>query len=398
MTEIPDIAQVLITFGGLFLLGLLADLVGRHTPLPRVTLLLVAGFTIGPSGLNWLPAFTEQWFPLLTDIALAMIGFLLGHNLTRTRLATLGRAVLAMSIGEVVMTSVLVFSVLYAFGAPVDVALLLAGIAPATAPAATVDVVREYRAKGQFTNTLLGIVAIDDAWGLLVFSVVLALAKALGSDGGAAEILASGAWDIGVAILLGLVLGVPMAYLTGRIRPGEATQAEALGVVLLCAGIAVWMDVSYILSAMVLGAVVANFAKHHRRPFSAIEGIEWPFLILFFVLAGAALHVHALAQVGVLGAAYIGLRTAGRIAGTWLGGWLSGAEPKTWHWIGFALLPQAGVAIGMALLAVQRFPELKDIVLPIILGSTVFFELVGPVLTRQILVHVGDIAPRKKTP
>jgi Kef-type K+ transport system membrane component KefB len=397
LIETHDIAQILITFGGLFLLGLLADLVGRHTPLPRVTLLLVAGFVIGPSGLNWLPEFTEQWFPLLTDIALAMIGFLLGHNLTRGRLATLGRAVLAMSIGEVVMTSVLVFTVLYSFGVPVEVALLLAGIAPATAPAATVDVVHEYRAKGQFTDTLLGIVAIDDAWGLLIFSLLLALAQALGNDGGAVEILAAGAWETGVAVLLGIALGLPMAYLTGRIRPGEATQAEALGVVLLCAGIAVWLDVSHILSAMVLGAVVANFAKHHRRPFSAIEGIEWPFLILFFVLAGAALHVHAFVQVGVLGAAYIGLRTAGRIVGTWLGGWLSGAAPKTRHWIGLALLPQAGVAIGMALLAVQRFPDLKDIVLPIILGSTVFFELVGPILTRWVLVHVGDIAPRNDT-
>ncbi|MEA1889354.1 MAG: cation:proton antiporter [Pseudomonadota bacterium] len=398
MTETMSVAQTLITFGGLFLLGLLADLAGRHTPLPRVTLLLLAGFVIGPSVLDWLPAFTEQWFPLLTDIALAMIGFLLGHNMTRARLHELGRTVLTMSMALVIITSLLVFIVLTLFGVSTDIALLLAGIAPATAPAATMDVVREYRARGKFTNTLLGIVAIDDAWGLLVFSLLLAVAKALGDEGGAGDVLTTGAWEIGGAIIVGVVLGLPMAYLTGRIRPGEPTQAEALGLVLLCAGIALWLDVSYILSAMVLGAVVANFAGHHERPFNEIEGIEWPFMILFFLLAGAALHLEALAQVGLLGAAYIGLRISGRILGIRLGGWLSGADPTIRRWMGLALLPQAGVAIGMALLVVQRFPELKEIILPVVLGSTVIFELIGPVITRWTLTRVGDIPKDHESP
>jgi Kef-type K+ transport system membrane component KefB len=393
VSDPQTIAQVLLTFGGLFLLGLVADFMGRHTPLPRVTLLLLSGFVIGPSVLNWLPAFTANWFPLLTNIALAMIGFLLGQHMTRARLHELGRSVLAMSIGEVIITALLVFTVLTLFGVPIEVALLLAGIAPATAPAATVDVVREYKAKGKFTDTLLGIVAIDDAWGLFIFSLLLAVVQALGGQGqdGAAEIMVSSVREIGGAILLGLALGLPMAYLTGRIRPGEPTQAEALGLVMLCAGLAVWADVSYILATMVLGAVVANVAKHHRRPFHAIEGIEWPFLILFFLLAGAALHVEALMQVGLLGAGYIGLRVVGRLLGTRLGGWLSGADPTTRRWIGLALLPQAGVAIGMALFAGQRFPELNEIILPVILASTVIFELTGPIFTRKVLEHVGDI-------
>ncbi len=391
MTDPQFIAQVLVTFGGLFLLGLIADVMGRHTPLPRVTLLLLSGFVIGPSVLDWLPVFTIEWFPLLTDIALAMIGFLLGQHMTRTRLRELGRSVLAMSIGLVMITTLLVFTVLTLFGVPMEIALILAGIAPATAPAATLDVVREYKAKGKFTDTLLGIVAIDDAWGLIIFSLLLAVAQAYGGQAGAADILASGAKEIGGAIFLGLVLGLPMAYLTGRIRPGEPTQAEALGLVMLCAGLAVWAEVSPILATMMLGAVVANVAKHHARPFHAIEGIEWPFLILFFLLAGAALHVEALPQVGWLGAGYIGLRVTGRLLGTRLGGWLSGAEPVTRHWIGLALLPQAGVAIGMSLFAVQRFPELNDVILPVILASTVIFELIGPFFTRKVLEHVGDI-------
>lgn len=241
---------------------------------------------------------------------------------------------------------------------------------------------------------MLGIVAIDDTWGLFIFSLLLAVVQALGGQGqdGAAEIMVSSVREIGGAILLGLALGLPMAYRTGRIRPGEPTQAEALGLVMLCAGLAVWADVSYILATMVLGAVVANVAKHHRRPFHAIEGIEWPFLILFFLLAGAALHVEALMQVGLLGAGYIGLRVTGRLLGTRFGGWLSGADPTTRHWIGLALLPQAGVAIGMALFAGQRFPELNEVILPVILASTVIFELTGPIFTRKVLEHVGDIS------
>lgn len=386
----PSLAQILITFGGLFLIGLVADLLGRYTFLPRVTLLLLAGFIIGPSLLDWLPDFTQQWFPILTDIALAMIGFLLGNNMTRARLSELGRPVLAMSIGEVLMTALLVFSVLKLFNVPTDIALLLAGIAPATAPAATLDVINEYRAKGKFTNTLQGIVAIDDAWGLLVFSVLLAIAEALNGNG-VIETLQSGAWEICGAVGLGLLLGLPMALLTGHIRPGEPTQAEALGVVMLCAGLSEWLGVSYILSAITLGAIVANLAKHHERPFRAIEGFEWPLLILFFLLAGAALHLDTLAQVGVLGGGYILLRSLGLVLGAWLGGRTSGVDQNVRKWMGVALLPQAGVAIGMALLVSQRFPEIGGVILPVILGSTVFFELIGPVATRYALSCAGEL-------
>lgn len=396
MNEISNLAQILITFGGLFLIGLLADLVGRHTPLPRVTLLLLSGFAIGPSLLDLLPAFTDLWFPVLTNIALAMIGFLLGQNLTRKRLSELGRPVLAMSLGEVIMTALLVFTVLRLFGVSMEIALLLAGVAPATAPAATVDVVHEYGAKGEFTDTLLGIVAIDDAWGLLVFSLLLATVQSLSGVEGAWQIIQTGAWEVGGAILLGIVLGLPMAYLTGRIQPGEPSQAEALGVVLLGAGIAEWLNVSYILTAMALGATVANLAKHHGRPFSAIEGIEWPFLILFFLLAGASLHIDALAQAGALTAGYIALRIAGRLIGTRLGGWLSDTDTTIRQWIGLALLPQAGVAIGMALIASQHFPEIKGVILPVVLGATVIFEIVGPIATRWTLIHVGDITNNQK--
>jgi Kef-type K+ transport system membrane component KefB len=226
---------------------------------------------------------------------------------------------------------------------------------------------------------------------------MLAAAQAIHGGGGITEAMISGAWEIGGALILGLVLGVPMACITGRIRSGEPTQAEALGIVLICAGLAVWFDVSYILAAMVMGSIVANFAYHHERPFNAIEGIEWPFLILFFLLAGASLHLGALIDAGWLAAGYIILRVLGRVGGVWLGGLLCGAERKIRTWLGLTLLPQAGVAIGMALLASQRFPESEDIILPVVLGATVIFEVAGPAVTRMVLTHVGDIKSENRS-
>lgn len=393
MLETTRTVEVLVTFGGLFLVGLLADLAGRNTPLPRVTLLLVSGFVIGPSGLDWLPAFTDRWFPILTNIALAMIGFLLGQNMTRTRFGALDRSVLVMSIGEALMTALLVFTVLALAGVAVEVALLLAGVAPATAPASIVDVVRESGAKGRFTDSLLGIMTVDNAWGLMIFSLVLAAVHSLSGTGPVGDVVLAGVWEIAGALLLGCAIGLPMAYLTNHIPSGEPSQAKVLGLVTLTAGIAEWIAVSYILSAIVLGAVVANLARDYELPFRVIQDIQWPFLILFFLLAGAALHVDALGEASVLIAAYMALRIVGRILGTRLGGSLSGADPRIYRWMGLALLPQAGVAIGMALLAGQQFPEIRDVILPVVLGSTAIFEVVGPVITRWALRRVGDAPP-----
>lgn len=396
MLETTRTVEVLITFGGLFLLGLLADLAGRNTPLPRVTLLLVSGFLIGPSGLDWLPAFTDRWFPILTNIALAMIGFLLGQNMTGARFGSLDRSALVMSIGEALMTALLVFAVLALAGVAVEVALLLAGVAPATAPASIVDVVRESGAKGRFTDSLLGIMTVDNAWGLMIFSLVLAAVHSLSGTGPVVDVVLAGVWEIAGALLLGCAIGLPMAYLTNHIPSGEPSQAKVLGLVTLTAGVAEWIEVSYILSAIVLGAVVSNLARDYDLPFRVIQDIQWPFLILFFLLAGAALHVDALAEAGVLIAAYMTLRVVGRILGTRLGGRLSGADPGIYRWIGLALLPQAGVAIGMALVAGQQFPGIRDVILPVVLGSTAIFEVVGPVITRWALRRVGD-APEPGT-
>jgi Kef-type K+ transport system membrane component KefB len=332
-----------------------------------------------------------KWFSVVADMALIMIGFLLGEKLTLSSLRRHGRLVLGLSAAEAILTALVVLAGLLLIGVQLDIALLLAGIAPATDPAATTDVVFETKADGKFSRTLLGIVAVDDAWGLIVFSLMLTAAQAFS---GRADILAplmTGAWEIGGALLVGIVLGIPMAYLTGRVRAGEPTLVEALGVVFLCGGIAIWLEVSFLLASMVLGCIIANFARHHTRPFHAIELIDLPFMILFFVLAGASLETEMLSNIGLVGSAYVVLRVVGRFVGAWAGGAIGRAESLFSRWMGAALLPQAGVALGMALVATQRRPDLGEVILTVVVTSTVLFEIIGPVLTRIALVRMGEV-------
>lgn len=158
-----NLSEAFLTLGILLILGLATDALGRRTPLPRVTLLIILGFFIGPSGLKLLPEFSEMWFPFITDAALLMIGFLLGEKLSLSLLRSNSRVILWISLSEVFITAAIVSVGLLLIGVSTDIALLLAAVATATAPAATVDVVRELQADGHFTRTLLGVVAIDDA-------------------------------------------------------------------------------------------------------------------------------------------------------------------------------------------------------------------------------------------
>ncbi|MCA8973543.1 MAG: cation:proton antiporter [Planctomycetes bacterium] len=384
-------AAVLLILGMLFLLGLVSDFVGRRTFLPRVTMLLITGIVIGPSGLGAVPdEFVATWFPLLTDIALGMIGFLLGEKFRLSAIRRRGRVVVGLSIGKVLGAAATVLVVMLLSGVDLPVALLFAGIAPATAPAATFDVVRETGAEGEFPDTLLSVAAVDDAWGLLLFSLLMAAAAAVLGHGGLGGGILAGVGEIAGSLALGLAIGVPMAFLTGRIRPGEPTLAEALGMVMVCSGAALWFGLSPILATMALGSVVASLARHHRRPFHAIENVEWPFLIMFFMLAGASLEFSHLRELGWIGVVYIVGRVIGINLGIRLGGAAIGAAPVLRRWLGLALLPQAGVAIGMALLASQRFPALGEQILPIVLASTVVFELSAPIITRRVLKVVGE--------
>lgn len=375
-----NLSVVLITLGVLFLVGLVADQLGRSVHVPRVTLLLLCGIVVGGAGLDLIPAEVQALYDILSVTALTMVAFILGSALTRKNLAKHGRAILLVSVAIVVITLSVVSLGLWLAGMPAPVAILMGAIATATAPAATQDAIQQSGAKGPFVDLIKGIVAVDDAWGLLAFSLAAAAAHSLN---GAAHtgLLFEAFWEIGGAVLLGSAIGMPAAYLTGRLKKGEPMQTEALGIVFLTAGLSIWLEVSFLIAGMTAGMIIANLARHHGRAFHEIEHIQWPFMLLFFILAGASLELGLLAEAGLFGAAYILFRIVSRLAGGWVGGALAGSNPVHRRWYGPALMPQAGVAVGMALVAAREFPEAGDLILTLTIGTTVFFELIGPAAT-----------------
>ena len=389
-------ALTLITLGILFMVGFLADTIGRNTPIPRVSILMVAGFIIGPNGFDLLPGSTQSWMPVVSDMALVMIGFLLGSSLKYDSLRRSGMLVLWITLGVVGATALLVGGGLWLAGIPLPLALIYGGIAPATAPAATVDVVHEVNAKGRFTEVLLKIIALDDALGLILFSLMLAAAQMLASgDGGGVATLIHGGRDIVFAVFVGAVLGAPMSYLTGYLKSGEHTLLEALGMVCICGGVAMWLDVSFLLAAMTMGMVVVNLAKRLDCSFYSIRSIEWPIVVLFFLFAGINIEVEHIYVNQKLIMFYILLRIGSRFVGGVLGAKKGGESWFFGKWMSMALMPQAGIALGMALTAAHRFEEFQSVV-SVIAATTVFFEIMGPICTRFALKKVGDITPGER--
>lgn len=380
---------VLIVLGVILLLGLTSDFLGQRTVLPRVTTILLFGTLVGPEVLNLIPGLILDNFNIIAQITLVMVGFLLGERMAWAELRKTGRGAVVISITAAIFTCLVVSLGLASLGIGVEVALLLGCIAAATAPVAVVDVAVESGNKSRFTRRLLAIVALDDAWALLLFSVGVAIVMALhGADGGGSPVLFA-LREIFGAVLLGVVIGLPASYLTGRINPGQPMLTEALGIVFLCAGLAIWLEVSYLIAAMTMGVMIANFARHHEQPFRAIEGLEWPLLAIFFVLAGASLDIEALLDIGLIGSVYVVLRSVGKVAGAWIGGGASQVGSVERFWTGAALLPQAGAALGMALVATSQFPEYRQILLPVVIGSTVVFEIAGPAVTREAINRMG---------
>lgn len=386
----PEVPLALIALGLLFLSGLAADALGRRTRLPRVTLLLGCGLLAGEAGFDLMPVLLTDLYPVISIIALSMVAFLLGGELSLRTLRQHGKAIVSISLAIVLVTLPLVAGGLWLAGVPLAAALVLGALATATDPAATYDVIQQTGEENRFTHTLKGIVAIDDAWGLILFSLVIVLARAL--DGGDLSfwVLRESVIEVMGSFLLGLAVGLPGAVLTGRLSQGEPLRVEALGLVFVTAGLSIWLELSYLISGMTAGAVIVNLARHHTRAFHEIEHLQWPFMIIFFILAGATLEAQALWLIGPTGLAYAGLRVAGRLLGGWVGAVVAAEPVGERKWYGPALLPQAGVAIGMALIAADLLPHYGGLIMAMAIGTTIAFELIGPVAAAMTLSRVAQ--------
>lgn len=388
MAELNIETTNLILLGVILSLSIFADALANRTHLPRISLLVLVGVGV---------AMVQQWGldqpggqPLaglsepLIHVALVMVAFLLGGELTLRRLRNIGSLIMLLSL-TVLMTGMAVVGVgLLLLGFPLVVAVSLAAISVATDPAEISEAVHERGDTRLHARLLMGVVAIDDAWGILFFGLAMALLGwQLGGDGTIALLQAG--WELGGALVLGAIVGLPAAWLTGRLKPGEPTQVEAFAVILLLAGLSLWLEVSALLAALFAGALVANLSTHHTRSFNEIEHIEWPFLVFFFVFSGASIDLSYVDSAIWLTLAYIALRLSGRYLGGVLGGHLVRRQARLPHDIGLALTPQAGIAMGMALLVAERFPDYGTLILSTVVVSTVFFELLGPFLVRHVL-------------
>jgi len=386
---VEDVSQLLTLFGGLFLISLVVSPIATRLKIPRVTLLIISGVVLGPQGLALLNGVSEIWFPFIADITLLIIGYLLGARLTRDYISQyIGGVMTAATIITLATVAVVAIGLLLA-GFPVEVAFLLGAIAAATDPAATLDVIRERAKDNRFTQLLEGIVALDDVLGLLVFSFILAGLALVNGHNGVWEPIQHMLWDILGALVLGAVIGGLLAYLLNKRDPSKSVIVESLGFIFLCGGLAIHLEVSFLLAAMAMGLVVVNKADATADHLHEIEDIEKPFLVLFFVMAGASLNLEIGAAIGVAGLLFILLRTLGR----YLGGLLL---PPTQQlkgqrrWLGISLLPQAGVAMGMALVASHAYPEHRELLVSVSIAATIIFELVGPILINRALDNTPD--------
>ncbi|MFN2287970.1 MAG: cation:proton antiporter [Chromatocurvus sp.] len=389
LIEVNQTTLSIVLMGVILSVSIFADALARRTRVPRISILVLVG--VGIAFVQQV-CFAEQNAQLLDGLsepliklALVMVAFLLGSELTIERLRHTGPLILVISLFVIVVSALMVGAGLLMLGFPLVVAIPLAALSVATDPAAVSETVRESKDTRLRAKVLLGIVAIDDAWGIVIFGLSMAVLGWVLSGNGQQALLHA-LWELGGAIIVGALIGLPAAWLTGRLLPGEPTQVEAVAVILLLAGLSSLLGVSSLLASMVAGTIVANVSSHHTRSFREIELIEWPFLVFFFVLSGASIDLYKLDDAVWLTVLYITLRLAGRVLGGLLAVLFIRDEQNTLpRNIGLALTPQAGIAIGMALLAAEQFPEIRDTILPVVVASTLVFELVGPVLVKRVL-------------
>lgn len=374
--------------------GLFASKIMKIFKLPNVTGYIIFGLILGPYVLKVMPEDFVSNMSVISDMALGFIAFSIGSEFKLSYLKKIGKSPVVIAFCEGFGAVLFVDLAIYLLTGNIQFALVLGAIASATAPAATIMVVKQYKARGPVTDTLLPVVAIDDAVALIAFGISVAIAKIIGNSGSVdlTSVIISPVIEIIGGLIFGAVLGVIFSALIKWFTGRGNRLAVAIGMVSLCVGVSNLCGFSSLLACMAMGALLINTSKNYTELFKLTDRFTPPLFLLFFVISGAELNIGILPSVGMIGVAYIVVRVIGKMAGTAFGAKISGASDKVKKYLGPTLIPQAGVAIGLSMAAMTVVPDFGPQIRAIILCATIIYELVGPVITKITLKKAGEIS------
>ncbi|MDO5755328.1 MAG: cation:proton antiporter [Tissierellia bacterium] len=384
LKTLPIHTQIIISIGIIILSGFTMTRVTKRFHLPIVTGYILAGILIGPDVLHLIPREISSNFSFLSDVALSFIAFDVGRFLKRDIIKSSGPAVIFLTLAEALTAGIFVFVPSYfIFHLDFRFALLLGAIATATAPASTMMTIREYEAKGPFIDTLLQVVALDDVVCLLVFSTVIASIK---SGEGSLGVILPILYNI-LVIAIGYIMGHLLSFVLSPSRSEDNRLIITIAFLLLLTGLCQIVDVSPLLSCMVFGSAYRNRGRSSRL-FQQVNTFTPPIMALFFIVSGMNLSLRTLLSMKTIGIAYVLLRIIGKCVGSYFGAKAWKFHDNTAKYMGLALAPQAGVALGLAFMG-QRLlgGDLGDVFLNIILASSVIYEIIGPAMAKYAILH-----------
>lgn len=413
-------ASILLSLSIALLSGLLLSRLAKKVQLPAVTAYLIAGVLIGPfmlgaigiPGIGITSAHIEK-FGIISDLALGFIAFSMGNEFRRQQLKEIGRRAAVVGVFQAVFTTVIVDAFLIGLHFimpdkfPLSAAILLGAVATATAPAATLMVVRQYKAKGPVTDMLLPVVAIDDAVGLVVFAISFGVAKSLSlGNVDVLSVILEPLLEVVFSLVLGFVMGLLFTLCEKYFHSRSKRMSVSVTFVMLTVALSsisfkighIHVAFSSLLSCMMLGTVFCNICDVSEELMERIDRWTAPVLILFFVISGAELELSVFADSAVvlIGIVYILSRSLGKYFGANISARMTKCDANIIKYLGITLLPQAGVALGMALKAMELGPD-GTIVRNITLFAVLIYEIVGPFLTKLALTKAGDIKAEGKT-
>lgn len=387
----------LSSLGLILLLALGAGHLVKFAHIPEVSGYLIAGVILGPSVLGWVSQQNLSALEILSEVALGLILFSVGTVFEVSRFRLVGRQVLLLTLIESALAALFVTTGMLLLGHSWKAAFLLGAIAVATAPASTLMVIRENDSAGPLTENLLAIIALNNIYCIIAFSLVAAaidLASGLNGPSGFFQVLYVSlyplVWQLVGSVALGFLVGMVLAAWASKVTETGETMILLGGAILLCVGLARVLDLSPLIASMAVGATMVNFTSHSGPLFDTLSRADPPFYAIFFVLAGADLDLELVAALGLSGAVYLLGRASGKLLGARLASEWLGMEPVVRKFLGMALMAQAGLAVGLVITTQRRFAELATPITTIVLASVVVYEIVGPISTRFALVRAGE--------